>query len=224
MNEKPFGNIIEFNIPTPWMGNSHRLPVKLFSIGLVGSILIMDQLFGITGMLGVADARTQSYSFNKELKLPALKDSIKFQKKQPKNAFQAGEQAYLTGDYQEAVDNFLLAAAKNPYNPNITYFLADCYVKLNQYDLAKVYYHKTLFINPTSSAGTLALMALEAIDSYNLKYSPFYPLPNDSSPSFIESSGPSDESETLSSPGGGKPSANTFKLNANPFPPEPLHS
>jgi hypothetical protein len=76
---------------------------------------------------------------------------------------------------------FLRAAEAEPNNPNLYYYLADCYVKTNHYGDAKYFYHKTVSVGPVSPAATMALMAIEKIDDFNRKYSVTIKLPGNNS-------------------------------------------
>lgn len=90
-------------------------------------------------------------------------------------------QAYRNQEYEEAIRLFFQAVEKEPANPSLYYYLADCYIKTGHYGDAKYFYHKTISVAPMSDAGTLALMAIEKIDNFNRKYSVTIKLPGNNS-------------------------------------------
>ncbi len=75
----------------------------------------------------------------------------------------AGIDAYNKGDYQTALRYLDYRSRQNPQDPNVIYYLGNCYLKLEQRDNASKMFAHCVRIAPASQAGQYSLQALEAL-------------------------------------------------------------
>lgn len=75
----------------------------------------------------------------------------------------AGIAAYNKGDYQTALRYLDYRSRQNPQDPNVIYYLGNCYLKLEQRDNASKLFAHCVRIAPASQAGQYSLQALEAL-------------------------------------------------------------
>jgi tetratricopeptide (TPR) repeat protein len=80
--------------------------------------------------------------------------------------FQAGNQAYLDGDYARAVSEYRQALELGPLHPDLAYNLANAYYKLGNKGLAVLFYEKALRLRPSDEAAraNLALVRKNLVD------------------------------------------------------------
>ena len=71
--------------------------------------------------------------------------------------FTAGNQAYLDGDYQRAVDNYRRLVDAGVRNPDLYYNLANAYFRLGRKGLAVLFYERTLKLAPGDQAAEFNL-------------------------------------------------------------------
>jgi len=80
--------------------------------------------------------------------------------------FQAGNQAYLDGDYARAVSEYQQALELGPPHPDLAYNLANAFYKLGKKGLAVLFYEKALRLRPSDEAAraNLALARKSLVD------------------------------------------------------------
>src|SRR5262249_5034087 len=79
---------------------------------------------------------------------------------------EGGILAYNRGDYQEAIRLLEQRARMSPEDPNVYYYLGNCYVYSKQTDKAAHMYSSCVREAPTSLAGKFALTAIEKLSSW----------------------------------------------------------
>lgn len=82
------------------------------------------------------------------------------------DSFETGLKLYSQGDYKTASRYFLEAARQGDDNPNVHYYLADSYVKLNRLGEAQAEYQKILSLAPNSQAARLSRVGLANLRNY----------------------------------------------------------
>lgn len=82
------------------------------------------------------------------------------------DSFDTGLRLYTQGDYKTASRYFLEAARQGNENPNVHYYLADSYLKLNRLSEAQAEYQKILSLAPNSQAARLSRIGLANLRGY----------------------------------------------------------
>jgi hypothetical protein len=75
----------------------------------------------------------------------------------------AGIDAYHKRDYQTAIRYLEHRSRQNPQDPNVIYYLGNCYLQTQQRDSASKMFAHCVRIAPASQAGKYSLQALEAL-------------------------------------------------------------
>ncbi len=78
----------------------------------------------------------------------------------PGQNFQLGVRAYQHHQYTMAIPYFQSALRQNPTDPNLYYYLAECYFKLKRFEEAQQAYQRAIGLAPYSDAAQLAEQAL----------------------------------------------------------------
>lgn len=80
--------------------------------------------------------------------------------------YDMGLKLYTQGDYATASRYFLEAVRQGDDNPNVHYYLADSYLKLNRLAEAQAEYQKILALSPNSQAARLSRLGLANLRNY----------------------------------------------------------
>ncbi|HEY9687592.1 MAG TPA: tetratricopeptide repeat protein [Coleofasciculaceae cyanobacterium] len=81
-------------------------------------------------------------------------------------SYEIGLKLYELGDYPLAARYFREAANQHEGNPNIHYYLADSYVKMNRLAEAQAEYQRVLALAPDTQAARLSRVGLSRLRSY----------------------------------------------------------
>lgn len=81
-------------------------------------------------------------------------------------SYELGLRMYEQGNYEMASRYFREAATQNGGNPNIHYYLADSYVKMNRLPEAQAEYQRILAMAPDTQAARLSRIGLSRLHSY----------------------------------------------------------
>lgn len=82
------------------------------------------------------------------------------------DTYELGLKMYAQGDYAMAARYFREATSRRTDDPNIRYYLADSYLKLNRLSEAQVEYQKILALAPGSQAARLSQIGLSHLQDY----------------------------------------------------------
>ncbi|MBN2327000.1 MAG: tetratricopeptide repeat protein [Candidatus Omnitrophica bacterium] len=78
--------------------------------------------------------------------------------------FQEGKSLAQQGNYEDALDAFMLALENDKENPDIHFYLGLCYSSLEEFRFARYHYEMALTLNPNHEKTNLVFSGLKGIE------------------------------------------------------------